>query len=178
MNKLFQVFLERGYAYNYQNGPNIITSEEQAVRDGINCIGLMHLLLIRLFKTKLPPNIRVLEIINDNPYFETVHELSEMEIGDILFLGRKELPEYTQSYVPKYDSNKTLLNEAEGNKMVGDRYAGYHTVMFTGEKNKEGNPIVIDIQKTTDKVQTWDLQELMKNEKYEKLYKTKRIIKN
>jgi hypothetical protein len=176
MNVAFQSFLDQRYRYDYKNGPNIVTSEEQALQERINCIGLMHLLLKRLFNIKLPSNLRVLEIFDDNPYFKTVRSISELKLGDILFLGRKELPQYLKQYKPKYDENKKLINEMEGKEIIGDKYAGYHTVMSTGEKDTDGQPLVIDIQKDTDKVNVWSLKELMANEKYENLYKIKRVI--
>lgn len=176
MNSVFQAFLTSGFVYNYQNGPNVITSEEQALREGVNCIGLMHLLLKSLFNITLPLNLRVLEIYNDNPYFKTVNSLEDIKTGDILFLGRKDLPEYIGLYKPHFDEQKNLVNEDEGKEIVGDKHAGYHTVMFTGEKDDIGKPLVIDIQKATNNIKVWRLNELMANEKYEKLYKIKRVI--
>lgn len=176
MNAVIQSFLDKGYIYNFQNGPNIITSEEQALEQGINCIGLMHLLIKRLFGITLPQNLRVLEIYNDNPYFKTVDKEEELQIGDIVFLGRKQLPEYIHLYKPQYDKQKNLINEDDGRTIIGDKHAGYHTVMYAGEKDKDGRQLFIDIEKATDEVKVWTLQELMANEKYEVLYRIKRLV--
>ncbi len=176
MNLLFQSFLSKGYRYSFQNGPNIITSEDQASKLGINCIGLMHLLIKRLFGITLPQNLRVIEIYNENPYFRTVGKEEELRIGDIVFLGRKQLPEYIHLYKPQYDEQKNLINEDEGETMIGDKHAGYHTVMYTGGKDKDGEQLFIDIEKATGEVKIWTLKELMANEKYEVLYRIKRLI--
>lgn len=176
MNSVFQVFLDKGYKYNYRNGPNVISSQEQALKDGINCIGLMHLLIRELFGIRLPQNLRVLEIYNDNPYFKTIDKLEDIQMGDIIFLGRKQLPEYIFLYKPQYDKEKNLINEEEGRAAIGEKYAGYHTVMHTGDKDKNGNPLVIDIERIVDTVKVWSLNELMEEERYEVLYKIKRFI--
>ncbi|MFA6572488.1 MAG: hypothetical protein WCT77_14765 [Bacteroidota bacterium] len=178
MNKTFQSFLDASYRYNYQNGPNVITSEGQALKEGINCIGLMHLLVKRLFNISLPQNLRVLEIYNDNPYFKTVSETDELQMGDVLFLGREQLPDYINLYKPRYDEGKNLINEDEGKNIIGDKHAGYHTVMYTGERDENSTPLVIDIEKAADNVRIWILKELMKNEKYKVLYRIKRIVDN
>lgn len=177
MRSVFQLFLDKGFTYNYQNGPNVIRTEEQALAEGVNCIGLMHLLLQQLFNVSLPNNLRVLEIFHDNPYFTSVTSLDDLQIGDILFLGRKSLPDYVHLYKPEYDRNGTLLNEEESNKIIGEKYAGLHTVMFTGERNSN-NPQVIDIQKAVGEVRIWALQDLMSNERYENLYGIKRLMFN
>lgn len=176
MNSVFQTFLDAGYKYNFRNGPNIITSEEQAMKEGVNCIGLMHLLIKRLFNVSLPQNLRVLEIYNDNLYFKTVDKADELQTGDILFLGREQLPDYINLYKPIYDENKNLINEKEGSDIIGDKHAGYHTVMYTGVKDEKATPLVIDIESTTNEVRVWTLKELMDNEKYRVLYKVKRLV--
>ncbi|MBI4033109.1 MAG: hypothetical protein HY377_01130 [Candidatus Blackburnbacteria bacterium] len=174
MNSVFNQFLNKGFKYNFQNGPDVITSEEQALEQGVNCIGLMHLLLKALFDVKLPRNLRVLEIYNENPYFKTIASIDNLEMGDILFLGKRELSDYISQYIPQYDENKQLTNENEGSTIIGDKHAGYHTVMYVGEKDSEGFPLVIDIEKITDAVKVHSLERLMENPRYEVLYKIKR----
>jgi len=176
MNSVYQNFLNKDFKYNFEKGPNVVTSESQAIKEGINCIGLMHLLLKQLFNVNIPGNLRVLEIFNQNPYFETLKSLDGLKTGDILFLGRKDLPEYISKYKPKYNEQGELVNEKEGEDIIGNKYAGYHTAMFTGEKTADNQPLVVDIQKATDKIKLWNLKELMKDEKYQVLYKIKRLI--
>jgi hypothetical protein len=163
-------------SYNYQKGPNVIVSEKQAVKEGINCIGLMHLLLKKLFNRTVPDNLRVLEIFHENPYFQTINTLKTIQMGDILFLGKIEISAYIYAYKPIFDRNKHLSNEQEGRNIIGKKYAGFHTAMFTGDRDIQGDPLIIDIQKETNKVRIWSLNELMSKEKYRKLYKIKRII--
>src|ERR1700691_5786652 len=90
MNNVFKNYIDKPYRYVYQNGPDIITSKDQAFKEGLNCIALMHLLLKDIFKLELPSNVKGWEIFCDNPYFESIKSKEDLQTGDILFFGRKE----------------------------------------------------------------------------------------
>jgi hypothetical protein len=176
INKHITKYLNKSIYYNYSNGPEVISTYKDAVRFGINCIGLMHLLIHDVFEVTLPKYLRVLEIYHDNPFFHSVNGIETAILGDIIFLGRKILPIYINSYIPKYDHCAHLMNENEGKTIIGNQYAGFHTAMYCG-KDEDNQPLFIDIQKCTNEIKIWHLHELYSFEQYEVLYAIKRLIK-
>jgi hypothetical protein len=179
MNNIFIDFSSRGYKYSYKNSPITIRTEEKAFDQGLNCITLIHLLLKKLFTIELPNNILPWEMFCDNPYFTDVKSIKKIKTGDIFFFGRKELPEFTLTYIPKYDSKKNLLNADEGKRLIGDKYTGIHLAMFTGDFDKDGDPLLIHAGKIDMAVSIWSLKKFLSYEQYAVLHKTKRpVLKN
>lgn len=175
INKVFQLFLEKKYPYNYKNGPEIIRDKTQALSAGLNCIALMHLLIKELFEFKLPKNLRGWEMYSDNPFLIDVSLTADLKIGDILFFGKKNLPVTSLKYKPKYDSERNLINEQIGNDLIGDDYAGVHLAMYIGEKDTNTNPLLIHTGKIDNTVSVWPLSKFLSYEQYAVLHKTKRF---
>lgn len=175
MNSIFQSFLDKGYRYEYKNGPDIVTNEEQALYEGLNCITLIHLLIKKLFDITLPSHIRIVEIYKENPYFHTIQSIDELKIADVIFLGKKDLPEHLAQYVPRFDVHKNLLNEEEGKQIIGDKFAGHHIAMYIGEQDSSNDPLFIHIGSIDKTVSIWPLQKFLSREKYSVLYRIKRL---
>lgn len=175
MRQEFQKFLDGGYKYNFQSGPETVRSREQALSEGLNCIALMHILIHELLGVTLPTYLRAWEMFQENPYMKDVASQKMMNLGDIIFFGERELPSYARNYKPVYDESKLLINESEGKLVFGERYAGVHIAMNTGEVSATGQPLVIHANKIAGGVALWPLKQFSEYRQYEQIHGIKRV---
>jgi hypothetical protein len=111
----------------------------------------------------------------DNPYLASVPSLAESKIGDIFFLGRDQLPDYALQYTPRYDDRGLLVNVAEGDRLIGQQYAGVHTAMHTGDFAEPNDPLLIHANKLEDTVAIWPLSKFLDMEQYSVIHAIKRV---
>jgi len=177
VNAVFGSFLKGGYAYNFANGPDVITTEAEAAQSGLNCIALIHLLIRRLYDMRLPGNVKGWEMYCDNPYFTQIPSLDDAKLGDVLFCGRQELPAYALAYHPTYNDQRELTNQEVGDKLIGQQYAGIHLAMYTGDKDDAGSPLLIHANKLEGTVAIWPLAKFTSLEQYATIHAVKRVIR-
>lgn len=177
MRAIFRSYIDKRFRYVFLNGPDAVTTRTQALSEGLNCITLVHLLLKDLFDVSLPANLKGWEMFCDNPYMDNVDSLTEMKMGDVVFFGRRELPDYAIAFSPSYDENGNMRNEKEGNAIIQNRYVGVHLTMYTGQKDIQGCPIFIHANKIDNTISIWSLVQFMANEKYTTVHGIKRAKK-
>lgn len=62
-------FLDPAYVYRFTHGPDMVTTKEQALREGINCVSLAHFVVRELCDVRLPAKLMCSELHQDDQYF-------------------------------------------------------------------------------------------------------------
>lgn len=166
MLPIFQSYLDETYSYKYTNWPDVVSSQVQALREGLNCITLVHLLVERLFGEKLPKSLRSIELYQDVNYFDLVTNIDDVNLGDIIFVGKDGQKERLENFIPEYDNSGFLLNEPDLPKI--------HLALYTGEGNT-GDPLFIHANGVDKKVSLWPLSKFKDYERYSTIYAIKRL---
>ena len=143
----FQQFT--GIPFNKEAGPTVLNGQEE-LTEGINCQGLVHK-IYNYFGHNLPPSFRSREIFEDEELFFSLSldNLDPFSLAklDILIFGRQDVIDFRK----------------------------LHLSVYTGELDKDQNPLIIHSTRVEQQVVIWPLQKFFTFPKYEKLYAIKRL---
>jgi len=143
-------YVDPSYTYNFNQGPQQILDEAEALEKGLNCVALAYLAIERLYSRKLWPRLNCYETYIDRDRFETVSSLGEVVTGDLVwFSGKESCP--VDSFVARYDPDGYLLNW---------RYSPVsHVAIYTGETAFEygEDPLMLHATDIVGGVDIWPL---------------------
>ncbi len=83
-----------------------MTSVEEALREGINCVSLAHLVIGEIYGVTLPQSYKCFEMFCDTEYFEKDDEII---VGDLVWFGIKDANQRLKSFRPSL-KNGELTN--------------------------------------------------------------------
>lgn len=81
-----------GYNYRFDHGPDLIRTRLDALRYGLNCGALVHLLLDDLFGYRIPAELMCIEMFYDTAHFQPVDGEEGLRQGDVAFFGARDVP--------------------------------------------------------------------------------------
>ena len=166
MNKLLETYIDPQYVYKFTQGPDVVRSREDALRDGINCISLAHLALRDLFDYELPAELFCLELYYDREHFTEVGGLENMQAGDLVWLGLASPTVEIEDFVPRY-KNGRLTNWSESPVK--------HAAIFTGEKDQSSDHLLLHSTPYEGTNAVWPLKMFSRHKRYRKVYGITRL---
>lgn len=159
--------MDDAFRYDFDQGPKQVRSREDAIRYGINCVGLAHLALLDIFGRELDPSRHCYEMFTDNEQFATVESAAEMRIGDLAWVGVSRPPVPLDKFVPEYDDTGYLLNWRD--------FAVNHVAIYTGQ-TQDGEPLMLHASPMDGTNAIWPLSRFAEYQRYEKIYRISRLI--
>jgi hypothetical protein len=110
VQELFDRYTKLELHYAYTSGPNLVQTIEDAQMHGLNCGALAHLLIYELFGYRLPWQLMCVELFHDDTHFLRLFPFTDLEVGDILFVGREGAHEGLQTFQPMRNVDGTFAN--------------------------------------------------------------------
>lgn len=166
MNGLLELYIDPAFEYKFTQGPDVVRSREDAIRYGINCVSLAHLVLKGLFQYRLPPDLMCSELYLDRQYFDEVPSLEHMQIGDLVWFGIEEPAVAVDEFVPHYIDGQ-LVNWAD--------FPVKHVAIYTGEIGGGNDYLLLHSTHIEGTNSIWPLAKFADYRKYKKLYGITRL---
>jgi hypothetical protein len=76
MNETFLRYLDPAFRYAKSQNPARVRCRDDALRDGLNCVALAHLVIRDLFGYTLPAQLQALELVRDLEHFDAIPDPS------------------------------------------------------------------------------------------------------
>lgn len=105
MDEVFARYLGPGFRWAYRQNPARVRSRDDALRDGVNCVALAHLVIRDLFGVTLPADLQTYELIGDQTYFEPVPGPEALRAGDLVWFGPERPGVRLEEFVPRFDGD-------------------------------------------------------------------------
>jgi hypothetical protein len=112
VDEVFSRYLDPVFRYVWSQNPARVRSREDALRGGLNCVALAHLVTRDLFGYTLPARLQCLELARDLEHFEPVQDPGRMKAGDLVFFGVDRPSVSLDEFVPQYGGDE-LANPGE-----------------------------------------------------------------
>src|ERR1700728_2601732 len=106
MDEVFSRYLDPAFRYVKSQSPARVRSRDDALRDGLNCVALAHLVIRDLFGYALPARLQALEMVRDLAHFWSVPGPERMRAGDLVWLGMDRPDVELEEFVPRYDGGE------------------------------------------------------------------------
>jgi len=87
MDETFLRYRDPAFRYAKSRNPARVRCRDDALRDGLNCVALAHLMIRDLFGYTLPAHLQALELVRDLEHFEPVPDPEHMQAGHLVWLG-------------------------------------------------------------------------------------------
>jgi hypothetical protein len=164
MTGAMEQYLGNQYVYRFRNNPDRVRSREDAVRYGLNCVSLAHLVLKDLFDYELPAELGCAELYRDQEHFEPVESVGAMQRGDLVWFGVAEPRVQAVEFTPRYEDGQ-LVNWAD--------FPVKHVAIHTGERRPDHQLLHATYVEGTNAV--WSLGKFANYGRYKKLYGITRL---
>jgi hypothetical protein len=112
LDEVFSRYLDPAFRYVWSQNPARVRSRQDALRDGLNCVALAHLVTRDLFGYTLPARLQSLELARDLAHFEPVPDADTMRVGDLVWFGVERPRVGLEEFVPRYDGDE-LMNGSD-----------------------------------------------------------------
>lgn len=166
MNKLLEPYLNPGFEYKFTQGPDLVRTREDAIRNGINCVSLAHLALKDLFDYKLPSDLMCVELHLDAEHFNKVDKLEDMQAGDLVWFGVENPDIQVEEFTPVY-ANGQLMNWAD--------FPVKHVAVYTGGLGENNDYLLLHSTHVEGTNVIWPLEKFKDYVKYRKIYGISRL---
>ncbi len=167
MSDVLERYIDPSYVYRFTQGPDVVQTREDALRDGINCISLAHLALKDIFDYQLPSELQCAEMYLDKHRFTQVDGLAEMRRGDLVWFGIDKAAIQPEEFEPIYEEG-ALINWSD--------FPIKHATIHTGEYDIDDNPLLLHSTHVEGTNTIWPLPKFAEYQKYRKLYGITRLI--
>lgn len=154
--------------YAYHRGADQVPTLEDAHFGGINCGGLVILLLEQLFQTALPRNLLCYESLWDFSTFRNLEDHEPWKLGDVFYFTSVDNLSGLRRFVPQWDEQGYLANHQDHPKI--------HLALHTGEARKDYDPLLVHTTYPTKKVVEWPLSQFFTWRRYEAICGIRRLI--
>jgi cell wall-associated NlpC family hydrolase len=168
MNQILNRYISPAYKYCFEQGPSVVRNREEALRNGINCISLAHLVLKDLFGYELSPELHCIELYRDRAHFEEIESIEQMTKGDLVWFGLANPAINIEDFEPEYNDNY-LINHPD--------CALKHVGIYTGEKGSCRDYQILHSTPYEGTNIVWSLHRFSSYIRYEKLYGITRLRK-
>ncbi|ADP79988.1 hypothetical protein [Pseudofrankia inefficax] len=165
MDDVFRTYLDPAFRYEWSRGPARVASRAEALRGGLNCVALAHLVLQDLFGHRLPASLRSLEMFRDRAHFEPVPAQARPRAGDLVWFGVADPPVPPEEFVPRYRDGE-LLNFRD--------FAVNHVAIHTGDRVGD-DFLLLHASSTEGTNALWPLRRFADYPRYARTYGIRRL---
>ena len=166
---VFSRYLDPAFRYVVTQTPARVRSRDDALRDGLNCVALAHLVLSDLFGCRLPGRLQALEMVRDREHFEPVLTVEQMQAGDLVWLGVDRPPVELDDFAPRYKDGP------DGDELAnsGD-FPVKHVALCTGTR-LDGDHLLLHASSADGTNALWPLRKFAGYERYARIYAIRRL---
>jgi hypothetical protein len=164
-DEVFLRYLGPGFRYIRIQVPARVRTREDALRDGLNCAALAHLVTCGLFGCTLPASYQSLELVRDLEHFEPVGSPDRMQAGDLAWLGADRPLVRLEDFIPGYCGDE-LLNFND--------FPVSHVAICTGIR-KNGDHVLPRASTVDGTSALWPLRESVHHDRYSPIYSIQRL---
>jgi hypothetical protein len=165
VNEVFLRYLDPAFRYVRSQVPALARSREDALREGLNCVALAHLVTRDLFGYTLPAWYQSLELVRDLAHFEPVPDQDRMQAGDLVWLGVDRPVVGLDEFVSRYRGDE-LLN-------FGD-FPVNHVAICTGTRD-DGDHVLLHASTVDGTNALWPLRRFDDYDRYRRIYAIRRL---
>lgn len=165
MDDVFGRYLDPAFRYVKSQNPALVRSRDDALRDGLNCVALAHLVIRDLFGCTLPAELQALELVRDQAYFDPVPDAGRLSAGDLVWLGLDDPSLREEDFVPEYDG-VDLVN--------GGDFPVKHVAISTGASDHDDRLLLhASVLDGTNAI--WPLARFADYPRYGRIYALRRL---
>jgi hypothetical protein len=165
MDEVFTRYLDPAFRYVRSQSPARVRSQDDALRDGLNCVALAHLVIRDLFGYVLPARLQALELVRDLAHFEPALDPERMRAGDLVWLGVDRPRAKLDEFVPQYDGDE-LAN--------GGDFPVKHVAVCTGTR-EGGDHLLLHASSADGTNALWPLRKFAGYDRYRRIYAIRRL---
>lgn len=165
MDEIISGYLDPRFRYVWARGPAVVRSREDALRDGLNCVALAHLVIRELFGHALPAGFQSLELFGDDEHFESIADGALLAAGDLIWFGAANPRIPPADFVPRFRDGE-LLNFAD--------FAVNHVAVATGRR-VDGHSLLLHASPVNGTNALWPLHRFAEHERYREIYGIRRL---
>jgi len=165
MDEIIKSYLDPRFRYVWARGPAVVRSREDALRDGLNCVALAHLVIRELFGRALPASLRSLELFRDDEHFEPIADGVLLAAGDLVWFGAADPRIPLVDFVPRFRDGE-LVNVAD--------FAVNHVAVATGRR-VNGHSLLLHASPVNGTNALWPLHRFAEHERYREIYGIRRL---
>ena len=162
MSDVLDRYVDSSYTYRFTQGPGVVRTHEDALRDGINCVSLAHLALLDLFNYELPSELQCTEMFLDRQHFTDVRDISQHRLGDLFWFGVDDAVVEPTAFVPIYDDKGNLTNWKD--------FPIKHVAVATGRVDDSGDPLLLHSTHIEGTNSIWPMRKFGDYRRYRKLH--------
>ena len=165
MDEVFSRYLDPAFRYVVSQNPARVRSRQDALRDGLNCVALAHLVTRDLFGYTLPARLQSLELSRDQAHFEAVPDPERMQVGDLVWFGVDQPRVGLDEFVPQYDGDE-LMN--------GGDLPVKHVAICAGAGD-DGDRLLLHASSVDGTNALWPLKLFREYDRYRRIYAIRRL---
>jgi hypothetical protein len=165
MDEMFSRYLNPAFRYVSAQSPARVHSRDDALRDGLNCVALAHLVIRDLFGYGLPARLQALELVRDLAHFEPVPDPERMRAGDLVWLGVDSPRVQLDEFVPRYDGDE-LANSGD--------FPVKHVAICTGTRYDDDH-LLLHASSADGTNALWSLRKFADYDRYRRIYAIRRL---
>ena len=165
MDEVFARYLDPAFRYVWAQNPARVRSRQDALRDGLNCVALAHLVTRDLFGYTLPARLQSLELACDLAYFEPVPDPGHLRAGDLVWFGVDRPRVGLDEFVPHYDGDE-LMNGAD--------VPVKHVAIYAGPCG-DGDHLLLHASSVDGTNALWPLPRFRQYDRYRRIYSIRRL---
>lgn len=166
MSRQLDRYVDSDFVYRFMQNPDVVRSEEDARRDGINCVSLAHLALKELFEKELPEDLLCAELYADRDYFDHFDSLDNLQTGDLVWFGIENPRIMPDDFTPLYEQGR-LVNWRD--------FPIKHVAISTGERDETGDELLLHSTYYEGTNTIWPLSQFASYERYRRTYGISRL---
>jgi hypothetical protein len=166
MDEPFRSYLDPSFRYAHSQGPPRVRSRRDAVRGGVNCVALAHLVIRDLFGVELAPGLQSFELFSDRADFEPVPAWSRLQAGDLLWFGTDDPSVPLTAFTPRYLAGD-LVNFRD--------FPVNHVAICTGTQDATGDDLLLHASSADGTNSLWPTRKFLDYPRYQRLYKITRL---
>jgi hypothetical protein len=165
VDEVFSRYLDPAFRYVWSQNPARVRSRQDALRDGLNCVALAHLVTRDLFGYTLPARLQSLELARDLTHFEPVADPGSMQAGDLVWFGVDRPRVGLDEFVPQYDGDE-LMN--------GSDVPVKHVAICAGTCD-DGDRLLLHASSVDGTNALWPLKLFRDYDRYRRIYAIRRL---
>ena len=165
MDQVFSRYLDPAFRYVRSQNPARVRSRQDALRDGLNCVALAHLVTRDLFGYTLPAHLQSLELARDLAHFEPVPDPDQLQVGDLVWLGVDRPQVELDEFVPQYNGDE-LVN--------GGDVPVKHVAIYTGTRDEDDH-LMLHASSVDGTNALWPLRRFRDYDRYGRIYAIRRL---
>ena len=165
MDEVFSRYLDPAFRYVWSQNPARVRSRQDALRDGLNCVALAHLVTRDLFGYTLPAWFQSLELARDRTHFEAVPDPEPVQVGDLVWFGVDQPCVGLDEFVPQYDGDE-LVNGAD--------VPVKHVAICTGSRD-DGDSVLLHASSVDGTNALWPLRRFSDYDRCRRIYVIRRL---